>query len=228
MPAPTVKEELRHLILRALEVHYTSESSVDKQQTGNHYQSVTLGKMRTKGFRTDRHEFLDKINFQGKRVLDLGCNLGEMSRSARDFGATWVDGYEYDPYFVDIARLVNVHNDVTGVAIYQGDVSDASLYRSHYDIVLAFSVWVYIMYVIEKVAAITDRVLLFETHKLENNLHVYTELIGKYLPYHHVMGYSEWGASLDTKEKRAILLFAHSQDAIDSALTTSQVTKAKA
>src|SRR4051812_27103984 len=122
MPAPTVKPELRHLIMRALEVHYTSESSVDKQQTGNHYQSVTLGKTRTSGFRTDRHEFLDKINFQGKRVLDLGCNLGEMSRSARDFGAAWVDGYEYDPYFVDIARLVNVHNDVTGVAIYQGDV----------------------------------------------------------------------------------------------------------
>src|SRR5947209_18625213 len=137
MQPPSLKEDLKHLILRAVQVHYESESSVEKQLTGNNYQSLTLGKTQTSGFRTPRHEFLHKLNFKDKRVLDLGSNLGEMSRSVRGFGASWVDGYEYDPYFLQIAQLVNVHNDVTRVNFYQADISDPALYRERYDIVLA-------------------------------------------------------------------------------------------
>jgi SAM-dependent methyltransferase len=219
MQPPSLKEDLKRLITHALEVQYTSESNVDKQLTGNHYQSVTLGTTQTSGFRTPRQEFLQKVNFKDKRVLDLGCNLGEMSRSARRYGASWVDGYEYDPYFVQIAQLVNVYNDVTRVNFYQGDISDPALYSERYDIVLAFAVWVYIMRVMDKIAEITQQALVLETHKLEDNLNVYIELIGKHFPYHHVLGFSDWATSLDKREKRGIIVFGKSQQALESVLS---------
>lgn len=217
-PIPTVKAELRKLILHALELQYTSQSSVDRQLTGNHYQSVRLGDERTRGFRTDRREFLERLAFRGKSVLDLGSNLGEMSRLVRELGADWVDGYEYDPYFVEIARLVNVYNDTTRVCFYEADVSRAQSYGREYDIVLAFSVWVYIIGVMDQVAAATRQALVFETHKLENNLQVYIDLIGRHFPFHEVLGYSEWATSLDKKEKRAIVVFARTANDLDSML----------
>ena len=83
---PTIKPALKRLILEALGVGYSSAGK-DNIATGNHYQSLTLGDERTAGFRTDRNPFLDQIDFRGKRVLDLGSNLGEISRAARARGA---------------------------------------------------------------------------------------------------------------------------------------------
>ena len=82
-------------------------------QRTNHYQSVTLGNTTTLGFRTARGELLDSIDFEGKAVLDLGANLGELSRAARERGASLVDGFEYDPFFVEIAQAVAAHNGAT-------------------------------------------------------------------------------------------------------------------
>jgi len=98
--APTFRPALRTLILDALALPYTSVSGKESIQTGNHYQSVTLGDERTEGFRSDRDVFLDQIDFRGRRVLDLGSNLGEISRAARARGAAAVDGYDSDPFFV--------------------------------------------------------------------------------------------------------------------------------
>src|SRR5216683_944855 len=103
---PTVKQDLKKLILEGLKRTYTS-SGKDGIKTGNHYQSVTLGDERTNGFRSDRGAFLDQIDFRGKRVLDLGANLGEISRAARARGAAVVDGFEYDTFFLEIAQLIN-------------------------------------------------------------------------------------------------------------------------
>src|SRR5256885_11894082 len=98
--APTTREALKRLILDSLERRYTSESSKAGIKTGNHYQSIKLDGELTGGFRSDRAALLDRIEFAGKRVLDLGANLGEISRAARERGADVVDGWEYDPYFV--------------------------------------------------------------------------------------------------------------------------------
>ena len=107
---PTIDERLRDVILEALAVSYISTSCKDEIETGNHYQSVTLGDVRTEGFRNERDEFLDMIDFRNKTVLDLGSNLGELSRAARARGAAVVDGFEYDPFFVEIACAVNAYN----------------------------------------------------------------------------------------------------------------------
>jgi hypothetical protein len=91
-----IRDQLRELILRALSINYASKSCHEGVLTGNHYQSVNLGEAQTTGFRTDRRWFLDRLDFEGKRVLDLGSNLGEISRAARARGARLVNGFEYD------------------------------------------------------------------------------------------------------------------------------------
>ncbi len=166
---PTIKPALKRLILEALGVGYSSAGK-DNIATGNHYQSLTLGDERTAGFRTDRNPFLDQIDFRGKRVLDLGSNLGEISRAARARGAALVDGYEYDPFFVEMAQVLDAYNGTTGVSFFQRDITDPEIYVDHYDLVLAFSVFTYIHPVLERLAGITDEALVVETHKLDGNL----------------------------------------------------------
>jgi len=216
---PTLKSELKQLILDGLKRRYVSVSGDDSIETGNHYQSVTLGDERTSGFRSDRAEFLDRIDFQGKRVLDLGSNLGEMSRAARARGAALVDGYEYDPFFVEIAQLVNAYNGTTRVSFHQRDITKAETYVEHYDIVLAFSVFTYVHRVLDRVTEMTDEVLVIETHKLEGNLESqYLAPVRKLLPVYEVLGESDWGRSLPNDQSRAVIVFARDQAGLDRAL----------
>jgi hypothetical protein len=216
---PTVKDRLRELILSALRSPYTSESCKDAIKTGNHYQSIKLGDTRTAGFRSDRAEFLDQINFANARVLDLGANLGEMSRSARERGAVLVDGFEYDPFFIETGRLINAFNDVTRVSFYQRDITNPAIYTEHYDIVLAFSVFTYVHRPLEQIAAITDGIFVLETHKLENNLESgYLDPVARYFPHYRILGQSDWGRSFDAKEKRAVIVFAKTGQALAAGL----------
>ena len=70
-------------------------------------------------------------------MLDLGSNLGELGRAARERGARVVDGFELDPVFCKLAQLINVSRDVTRVSFYRRDIGDRSAYTEPYDIVLA-------------------------------------------------------------------------------------------
>jgi hypothetical protein len=219
MNTPSVKDELKDLILKSLSFQYMAKSCKDSIETGNHYQSLALGGTRTTGFRTDRRGFLDKISFEGKKVLDLGSNLGEISRAARNRGACLVDGFEYDPFFLEIAHLVNAYNDVTRVSFYQRDITDAIIYKEHYDIVLAFSVFTYVHSVLESIAEITDQLLIVETHKLEGNLESgYVQPVLPYFPYYHILGESEWGVRHEASERRAVIAFAKQESALATAL----------
>jgi 2-polyprenyl-3-methyl-5-hydroxy-6-metoxy-1,4-benzoquinol methylase len=214
----SVKDNLRELILKSLSTNYISESCKDSIQTENHYQSVTLENTRTAGVRTYRGGFLDQLDLQGKKVLDLGSNLGEMSRAARARGAYLVDGFEYDQYFVDIANLVNAFNRTTRVSFYQRDITEASAYGEHYDVVLAFSVFIYIRPVLQQIARVTDHLLILETHKLEDNLDsYYLEPVSEYFPHHKILGESEWATRHDASAKRAIIAFAKEESALAAA-----------
>jgi 23S rRNA G2069 N7-methylase RlmK/C1962 C5-methylase RlmI len=124
---PNIKKELEDLILKFLGASYVSGKSKDGTKTGHNYQSVSLREIQTSGFHTDRREVLDQIDFEGKKVLDLGSNLSEVSRAARLRGAYLVDGFEYDKYFLQTAELINAYNDVTRVSFYQRDISDPSV-----------------------------------------------------------------------------------------------------
>ena len=199
-----------------------AESCKDGIQTGNHYQSLALGETRTTGFRTDRREFLDRIDFEGKKVLDLGSNLGEISRAARTRGAYLVDGFEYDPFFVETAQLVNAYNNVTRVSFYERDITDPSSYTERYDIVLALSVFVYIESVLDRIADITDQVLVLETHRLDGDLEsTYLEPVLRYFPYYRILGETEWGTAVDPSVRRAVIAFAKQESSLSAALKSS-------
>src|SRR5256885_97866 len=131
MEVPSLKGELRELIARYLELYYVSESSKDGINTENRYQSVRLGDLAVDGVRSLRDEFLDQVDFEGKRVLDLGSNLGELSRGARARGAALVDGFEYDPFFVELATAIDTYGQVTRVSYHQRDMTDPQVYRDH-------------------------------------------------------------------------------------------------
>ena len=214
-----IRSQLRELIVTALELDYVSESCRGGIQTGNHYQSVRIGDVRTAGFRTDRDAFLDQIDFRGRTVLDLGANLGELSRAARKRGAERVVGIEYDDFFVAVADALSVFNDVDGVEFRQGDIGDPTLYGEHFDIVLAFSVFEYVHRVVAEVCAITDKLLVVETHKLDDNLEShYLRPIGRHLPSHRLLGRSDWGRTLKEPGDRAVVAFAHDGAALREGL----------
>lgn len=220
MDKPDLHPGLKDLILQNLDVPYQSTSCLNEIPTDNHYQSLTLGSEITPGFRTIRSETLDKIRFTGKKVLDLGSNLGEMSRAARDRGAALVDGFEYDPYFVQVSNAVNAYNGTTRVSFYERDITDPLIYTERYDIVLAFSVYVYVRPILAYVAGITDEVLVMETHSLEDNLHnYYIDPVLAFLPHHRLIGWSEWGTKDLEAGKRAIVAFARSEAVLSAVLT---------
>jgi SAM-dependent methyltransferase len=204
------REELKQLILRALGAQYTSVSSMDSIETGNAYQSIALGDTQTSGFREDRGDLLDRIEFEGKRVLDLGSNLGEVSRAARARGAALVDGFEYDPYFIEIADLINAYTETTRVSFFQRDISDVAAFEHHYDIVLAFAVFGQGLRVsLPRVAEICDGIMVLETHRLEGNFEsTYMEPISEHFPHHRVLGQTQWGSPFDRRETRAVVVFA--------------------
>jgi hypothetical protein len=204
--ATTVGERLRALIEAGLAAPYTSHSGFDGTATGNHYQSVALGGEATSGFRGDRAAVLDRIDFRGRKVLDLGSNLGEMSRSARARGARLVDGVEYDPFFVELAQLITDYNGQTRVSFRQADITDPASYRERYDIVLALSVFHYLGDVLDRLASITDA-LVVETHKLDGNLDsVYLGPIQARFPHMRVLGETDFGWT-DAGKARCVILF---------------------
>jgi SAM-dependent methyltransferase len=210
----SVEADLKQLILAAISQPYTSLSSMNEVQTGNHYQSLDLRGERTSGHRSDRREFIDLIDFSGKRVLDLGSNLGELSRVARARGAALVDGFEYDSFFVETANAITAYNGVTRVSFFERDLTDPSVYREHYDIVLAFAVFNYIEKLLAEVASITDELLVVETHKLEENRleQKYIGPLSEHFPCHRVLGYSDWLQHSEAPGKRAVVVFARDPD----------------
>jgi hypothetical protein len=219
MSIPSSQAQLKELILNALRADYIARSCKDDIETGNRYQSVRLGDDQTSGFRTDRREFLSQIDFRGKKVLDLGSNLGEISRTAREMGAYLVDGFEYDPYFLEIARMVNTYNEITRVSFYQRDITDPSIYQERYDIVLAFAVFEYIHTVLDRIAASADQIFVLETHRLDDNLEsVYLAPILRYFPHYKILGETEWGVPHSEAVRRVVIVFARDERSLTAGL----------
>jgi SAM-dependent methyltransferase len=219
MDTPDLKPALRELLLRSLDIPYQAHSCKDSIPTDNHYQSVILGAETTQGFRSARDAVLGRINFAGKKVLDLGSNLGELSRSARARGASLVDGFEYDPYFVQVASAINAYNDVTRVSFFEQDITSPAAYTERYDVVLAFSVFVYIEPLLPIVAGITNELLILETHRLEDNLEsYYLEPVRRFLPHSQIIGESEWVTTKQDGGHRAVVAFARSERELEGGL----------
>jgi SAM-dependent methyltransferase len=198
--------QVRGLISNALKKRYTSTSSHMDYKTGNAYQSIDLGEEVISGYRRDRSDLFKAFNLVGRRVLDCGCNLGELSRLARRNGAALVDGVEYDNYFVQIAQMINAYHGMTRVSISQGDLTKAEAFSDTYDVSMAFSVFPYITPTLWKLAEVTREAFILETHNVTSDLRkVYVEPVSRYFPYHSFVAYSDFGHG---EGKRAVIVFA--------------------
>jgi len=204
-----LSDQVKSAILSALHTKYISISSHMDYPTGNAYQALSLGDEVVGGYRQDRSKLFGVFDFTGRRVLDCGSNLGELSRLARDRGAALVDGIEYDNYFVQIARLINAYKGTTRVSFSQGDLTDPSVINDTYDVTMAFSVFPYVLPVMEKIAAVTSEALVLETHNITSDLlKVYIEPVRKYFPHYTFLDYTDLGRG---EGKRAVLVFAKRQ-----------------
>jgi len=209
---PSFSRKLEQLIIEATSCKYVSRSICDSILTGNNYQTIDLGDVMYLGGRPKRTNLISTIDFRGKKVLDIGANTGEISRYIRRLGASLVDGYEYDSFFVEIGRMINAYTGITRVSLYQGDASNPEFYSEKYDVVVALAVYVYIKNVLDKIAEITD-VMLFETHTLDQGLDFYLEKITPYFPYFQHMGYTDFHKELTNS--RALLLFSKDEGLLD-------------
>lgn len=88
------------------------------------------------------HEISKRVDFRGKRVLELGCNLGLFSAFARRVGARECVGGDHDSEILEGARLVSkafhVHNEFYQVD-FDADESWEDRLRG-FDLVIALSV----------------------------------------------------------------------------------------
>lgn len=210
---PSIKNDLRALVTKATQVPYVARSIHNSIPTGNNYQTLALDNSLHHGGRQSRECFLNRIDFTGKTVLDIGANTGENSRIARKLGASLVDGYEYDPYFVEIGRVVNALCGMTRVSLFQGDCTRPELFEGmKYDVVLALAVWVYIEDTIKQISRITD-VMIFETHTLDHGIEFYYQPILKYFPHVISLGYSE--KPIDPHKSRMFVIFGKEKTIID-------------
>lgn len=211
---PSLKGELRELIIKATKVPYVARSIHQLIPTGNNYQTLALDNTLRQGGRQSRESFLYRIDFNGKTVLDIGANTGENSRIVRKLGASLVDGYEYDPYFVEIGRAVNALTGMTRVSLFQGDCTRSELFKGmKYDLVIALSVWVYMQETIKDIAKITD-IMVFETHTLDHGIEFYYQPILEHFPHAISMGYSD--KPLDPHKSRMFVVFGKDKAAIEN------------
>lgn len=214
----SIQSDIEKTIMTHLKTSAVSLSSHEAKRTGNAYQAIRLGDRVIAGFRSAERHIFAGVDLKNKTVLDLGSNLGEVARDAARGGATSVLGIEYDPYFVQMSRLIAAHGDLGNVSFIQGDLTRPETYKGKYDIVVALSVFTYVKGFIARLAEMTDELLILETHAVKQNWHrQYIRLLRSHFAYVAVVGVSDHKAS-STSEWR-YLLFC-SQKPLDGILAT--------
>jgi SAM-dependent methyltransferase len=187
---PTLQYELRDLIVEAAEACLDREvgEKLIGPKRGSAADSYADAEL------TARIRVLDRIELEGKAVLDVGSALGEVSRAARERGAALVDGFEPDPDKVSLARLAVAYHQVGRVSFYQGDLLDQEASNmDHYDVVLALSAPERVTPALDRVGALTDGILVAAVPGGENGEGF--EAFKERFPVHEVLGEAPGGSS---------------------------------
>jgi SAM-dependent methyltransferase len=125
--APTLRPQLRELVLAGLS-ETLGEQSFDPEGEAVVADPATERRL----------EALATVSFRGRRVLDLGARVGDLSRYARRRGAELIDAIDIDPDRVELGRLIDVLQKVDRISWFEGDAGLASTYSDEYDFIVAF------------------------------------------------------------------------------------------
>ncbi|MDZ4228350.1 MAG: hypothetical protein U1E54_03830 [Candidatus Levybacteria bacterium] len=119
---------------------------------------------------------LDKFDFKGKTVLDIGCNLGIMSRYAKSMGAERVLGVD-EKSMIMAADLFNFYMMSSMPEFEEKTLTGANLVDcGAFDVVFYFAM-VHSLGYPKELRAITRKLLIFEGHDRQDERQVFIELI---------------------------------------------------
>jgi len=105
---------------------------------GYFYQSFPQGKiagLRDTASRISEYELSKEL--QGKRVLNIGCNLGFLDCELSPI-VKHIDAFDINPYLIEIATLAKEFLQVSNINFYTSSFEDYK-HKSPYDTVLSFA-----------------------------------------------------------------------------------------
>lgn len=155
--------------------------------SGNHYQSVP--QLQIDGFRKthirNKELGIDKIDFKGKSVLDVGCSGGQFCMYAVDQDARYVVGVDL-PEVIDGTRELINHLGYHSIDLHGMDVTKQALdYEA--DITFYLSMYMHVG-MLEWVANATKEMMIFETNGIsEQGAH---EVLKQYFSRVETVGYA--------------------------------------
>lgn len=69
----------------------------------------------------------DRLPLAGRRVADLGCNVGFFSFRAAKLGAAYVTGWDGDHRLIEACRLLQAHYGLTAMEFQVADLDDPAV-----------------------------------------------------------------------------------------------------
>jgi SAM-dependent methyltransferase len=107
----------------------------------NEYHEIPQLGIEGKRALADRLQYYHVEDFNGASVIDLGCNMGQMSFQAADWGSTRVTGVEYDCTAIRNARAINKELNLN-IEFVVDDLDSNFFWNSldSYDVVMFLSV----------------------------------------------------------------------------------------
>lgn len=104
---------------------------------------VNIENFETGNIRNFYKVILDKLDFRGKRVLELGCGRGEVIKYAIEHGAIHYDAVDFSPATIEIVRSFIKHHNISA-NLYCNDMLEffeKKTVGAKYDIVIIFDVF---------------------------------------------------------------------------------------
>ncbi len=122
-----------------------------------------LGDFPVKFWNTFKHSIPEDLS--GWNVLDIGCNAGFYSFEMKRRGAARVLGVDHDPEYLAQARFAGESLGLD-VEFRELDVHNIDHIDERFDLVIFMGIFYHLrhpLYVLEKVARLTRKILLFQT-----------------------------------------------------------------
>ena len=132
---------------------------------------------------------LRSCDFDGKTVLDVGCNLGTMSLWARDNGASKVVGVECFHNFKLLADIYKFYTKTNNVEFIEEEIIPEEIDKfGKFDIVFYFAVEASLG-IPEKLKDITNELLIYEGHNTKDQRRIELKL-GELFTLVELVGYT--------------------------------------